>query len=142
MGLERVFVMIKPDGVRRGLIGEVIRRFERKGLKIIALKMVKLNREQAERLYEPHREKPFFYSLVEFITSGPVVAMVLEGESAVDVARLMIGATDARKAMPGTIRGDFALDIQENVVHASDSKESFEREYKLFFEDSELVEWV
>ena len=140
MAVERVFVMIKPDGVKRGLVGEIIRRFERKGLKIIALKMAKMSRDQAERLYEPHREKPFFNSLVEFVTSGPVVAMILEGDSAIDVVRLMIGATDARKALPGTIRGDFALDIQENVVHASDSKESFEREYKIFFKDSELVE--
>lgn len=136
---ERTFVMIKPDGVRRGLVGEVISRFERKGFRIIGLKMVKMSPEQAEELYSPHKDKPFFRSLVEFATSGPVVVMVLEGNSAVDVVRLMIGSTDARRAAPGTIRGDFGLDIQENVVHASDSRESFEREHRIFFRDEELV---
>jgi len=136
---ERVLVVIKPDGVKRGLVGEIIGRFERKGFKIVALKMTKLSRDQAEELYSPHRGKPFFESLVEFVTSGPVVAMVLEGESAVEVARLMIGATDGRRAAPGTIRGDFALDIQENVVHASDSQESYEREVRVFFSEQDFV---
>lgn len=138
MAAEKTFVMIKPDAVKRGLIGEIVSRFERKGLKIKALKMVKLTRERAEQLYSVHRDKPFFNDLVEFVTSGPVVAMVLEGDSAISVVRLLIGSTDARKAAPGTIRGDFALDIQENVVHASDSPESFEREYRVFFTPEEI----
>jgi len=138
MVVEKTFVMIKPDAVKRGLIGEIVSRFERKGLKIKALKMVKLTRERAEQLYSVHRDKPFFNDLVEFVTSGPVVAMVLEGDSAISVVRLLIGSTDARKAAPGTIRGDFALDIQENVVHASDSPESFEREYRVFFSPEEI----
>ncbi len=136
---ERTFVMIKPDAVKRGLIGEIIARFERKGFRIKALKMKWLTREEAEKLYEVHRGKPFFEELVSFITSGPVVAMILEGPSAIEVVRLMIGATDGRKAAPGTIRGDYALDIGANVIHASDSKESFEREYKVFFTDEEIV---
>ena len=125
MAVQKTLVLVKPDGVRRGLIGEVISRFERKGLKIRALKMLWMSREQAEEFYSVHREKPFFNDLVEFITSGPIVAMVLEGDEAISVVRLMIGATDGRKAAPGTIRGDFALSIQDNVVHASDSPESF-----------------
>jgi len=137
--VERTFIMIKPDAVKRGLVGEIIARFERKGLKIKALKMKWLAREEAEKLYEVHRGKPFFEELVEFITSGPVVAMILEGDSAIEVVRLMIGPTDGRKAPPGTIRGDFALDIGANVIHASDSRESFEREYKVFFSDEEIV---
>jgi len=136
---ERTFVMIKPDAVKRGLIGEIIARFERKGFRIKALKMKWLTREEAEKLYEVHRGKPFFEELVNFITSGPVVAMILEGPSAIEVVRLMIGATDGRKAAPGTIRGDYALDIGANVIHASDSRESFEREYKVFFTDEEIV---
>ncbi len=141
MVVERTFVMIKPDGVKRGLIGEVIRRFENKGFKIIALKMLRMTRKQAEELYSPHKSKPFFNSLVNFATSGPVVAMILEGDSAIDVVRLMIGATDGRKAAPGTIRGDYALDIEKNIIHASDSKESFEREYRIFFSDEEIVSY-
>jgi nucleoside-diphosphate kinase len=138
MAAEKTFVMIKPDAVKRGLIGEIISRFERKGLIIKALKMVKLSKEKAEELYSVHRDKPFFNDLVEFVTSGPVVAMVLEGDSAIDVVRILIGSTDGRKAAPGTIRGDFALAIQENVVHASDSLESFEREYRVFFSPGEI----
>ncbi len=141
MAVERTLIMVKPDGVRRGLIGEVISRFERKGFKIVALKMVKMTREMAEEFYSVHRNKPFFEELVEFITSGPVVAMVIEGDSAIEVARLMIGATDGRKAAPGTIRGDFSLDIMMNIVHASDSKESFEREFKVLFNEEDIVEW-
>jgi len=137
MGVERTFVMVKPDGVARGLVGEVISRFEKKGLRIIALKMLRMSREQAEELYSVHRGKPFYNSLVDFVTSGPVVVMVLEGESAIDVVRIMIGPTDGRKAPPGTIRGDFALSIQENIVHASDSPESYRREHVIFFPDVE-----
>ncbi|MCE4620311.1 MAG: nucleoside-diphosphate kinase [Desulfurococcales archaeon] len=139
MAVERTLVLVKPDGVKRGLIGEVISRFERKGLKIKALKMVWLDKSKAEEFYSVHKDKPFFNSLVEFITSGPIVAMVLEGDSAISVVRLMIGATDGRKAAPGTIRGDFALDIQDNVVHASDSEESFRREFSVLFSEEEVV---
>ncbi len=139
MAVEKTLVLVKPDGVKRGLIGEVISRFERKGLKIKALKMVWLSREKAEEFYSVHRDKPFFNDLINFITSGPIVAMVLEGNEAINVVRLMIGATDGRKAAPGTIRGDFALSIQDNVVHASDSPESFEREFKVLFKEEEVV---
>lgn len=141
MAVERTLVLVKPDGVRRGLIGEVISRFERKGFRIVALKMLRMNKDQAMNFYSVHREKPFFNDLVDFITSGPIVAMVLEGEEAISVVRLMIGATDGRKAAPGTIRGDFALSIQENIVHASDSKESFEREFKVVFSEEDIVSW-
>ncbi len=139
VAIERTLIVVKPDGVKRGLVGEVISRFERKGFKIKALKMLWMSREQAERFYSVHRDKPFFKDLVDFVTSGPVVAMIIEGDEAISVARIMIGATDGRKAQPGTIRGDFALSIQENVVHASDSKESFEREYRILFSENEIV---
>jgi nucleoside-diphosphate kinase len=139
MAVERTLVLVKPDGVRRGLVGEIISRFERKGFKIKALKMLWMTREQAEEFYKVHKGKPFFEELVEFITSGPIVAMVLEGDSAISVVRLMIGATDGRKAAPGTIRGDFALSIGENVVHASDSPESFEHEFRVVFREDEVV---
>ncbi len=139
MTVEKTLVLVKPDGVKRGLIGEVISRFEKKGLKIRALKMIWLSKEKAQEFYSVHKDKPFFNDLVEFITSGPIVAMVLEGDSAINVVRLMIGATDGRKAAPGTIRGDFALSIQDNVVHASDSPESFEREFKVIFTETEIV---
>ncbi len=141
MAVQRTFVMIKPDGVRRGLIGEIIARFERKGLKIKALKMKRLSREEAERLYDVHKGKPFFEELIEFVTSAPVVGMVLEGDEAVSVVRLMVGATDGRKAQPGTIRGDYALSIGENVIHASDSPERAEYEIKVFFRDEEIIDW-
>ncbi len=133
--------MIKPDGVKRGLIGEIISRIERKGLKIKALKMKKLSREEAEKLYEEHRGKHFFNDLIDFVTSGPVVAMIVEGDSAVEVMRRMIGPTDGREAPPGTIRGDFALSKQENVIHASDSAEKVWKEASVFFTKDELVEY-
>ena len=139
--MERTFVMIKPDAVRRGLIGEILKRFERKGLRIVAMKLVRMTHREAEELYSPHEDKPFFESLVKFATSGPVVVMVLEGDSVISVVRNLIGATDARKAAPGTIRGDFANDIEKNVVHASDSPESFEREHKIFFKDEDFVSY-
>ena len=135
MAVERTFIMIKPDGVNRGLVGDIISRFERKGFKIVALKMLKMTREEAEELYSVHRGKPFYDSLVDFVTSGPVVVMIIEGESAISVARTMIGPTDGRKAPPGTIRGDYSLSIQENIIHASDSQESYEREHRIFFPD-------
>jgi len=139
MVVQRAFVMIKPDGVRRGLVGEIIRRFESKGLKIVALKMIKLSREKAEELYAVHKGKHFFKDLIEFVTSGPVVAMVLEGDEAVSVVRTMIGPTDGRKAPPGTIRGDFALSVQENIIHAADSVETAIREMKIIFKDEDFV---
>jgi nucleoside-diphosphate kinase len=130
---ERTLVLVKPDGVRRGLVGDVISRIERKGLKLVALELRTLERDVAETHYEEHREKPFFSSLVEFITGGPLVAMVVEGPRAIEAFRGLAGATDPVSATPGTIRGDHALEIQENVVHGSDSPYSAEREIKLFF---------
>ncbi len=139
--MERTFVMIKPDAVQRGLIGEIISRLERKGLKIVAMKMLSVSRELAERHYAEHREKPFFGSLVDYITSAPVVAMVVEGKNAVKVVRTLVGATNPQEAQPGTIRGDFGMDIGRNVIHASDSLESAEREISLFFKPEEIVEY-
>ncbi len=140
--VQREFVMIKPDGVVRGLVGEIIRRLERKGLKIVAMQMMQLDRETAEELYAEHRDKPFFEDLVEYVTSGPVVAMIVEGREAVKVVRNIIGATDPVEADLGTIRGDFAMDIGRNVVHAADSPESAEREIKVVFgEDPPIVEY-
>lgn len=130
---QRTFVMVKPDGVRRGLVGEVIRRIESKGLALRELKLFTIDRDLAERHYGEHTEKPFFGELVSFITSGPVVAMVVEGPSAVSAARQIMGATNPLDAAPGSIRGDFATVITENIVHGSDSPESADREVGLFF---------
>lgn len=134
MSVERTLIVIKPDAVKRGLIGEILARFERKGFKIVRLKMLKMSRECAERFYDVHRGKHFFEPLVEFMTSTPVVAAVLEGPNAIEVVRLMIGPTDGRKAPPGTIRGDYALDIQENTIHASDSSERAAFEESVIFD--------
>lgn len=125
-------MFVKPDGVRRGLIGEVISRTEKRGLKILALKMMNVDEDLANRLYEEHKEKPFFDELVAFVTSGPIVAMMLEGDDAVKTVRELMGATDPKKASPGTIRGDFGEIITENIVHGSDSAESARRELELF----------
>ncbi|GIU96986.1 MAG: nucleoside-diphosphate kinase [Actinomycetota bacterium] len=133
MAIESTLLIVKPDGVRRGLIGEVLRRVEAKGLRVTALRMMTIERELAERHYAEHREKPFFEDLVAFITSGPVVVARLEGERAVEVLRTMMGPTDPATAPPGTIRGDFGLEITENLVHGSDSAASAERELALFF---------
>ncbi|GAA2600939.1 MULTISPECIES: nucleoside-diphosphate kinase [Actinomadura] len=130
---ERTLVLVKPDGVRRAVVGEVISRIERKGLKIVALELRTLSRDTAEDHYGEHRERPFFGELVEFITGGPLVAMVVEGPRAIEAFRALAGATDPVKATPGTIRGDHALEIGENIVHGSDSPESAAREIKLFF---------
>lgn len=138
---ERTFVMLKPDAVQRGLIGELISRIERKGLKIIAMKMIRIDRELAERHYAVHRGKHFFEELVEFVTSSPVVALVVEGEAAIAVVRRMMGATNPFEAQPGTIRGDFGLDLTKNLVHGSDSPETAEREIALFFEEEELLDY-
>ncbi|MDT7888917.1 MAG: nucleoside-diphosphate kinase [Desulfurococcales archaeon] len=139
MPIERTFFMIKPDGYERRLVGEIISRIERKGLKIAAMKLKKLTREEAERLYSVHKGKPFFEELVEFVTRGPVVLMVIEGDSAISVVRNLLGPTDGRKAPPGTIRGDYALSLSENIAHASDSPEAAKYEISIFFEEGELV---
>ena len=133
MALQKTFVMVKPDGVRRGLVGEVISRFERKGLRLTRARMLTIDADLAARHYAEHVGKPFYPDLAAFITSGPVVAMEWEGEEAVEVARTLMGVTDPKKAAPGTIRGDFGLVVTENVVHGSDSPASAERELGLFF---------
>ncbi len=132
---ERTLVLVKPDGVRRGLVGEVVSRLERKGLTLRALQMRTLDRATAEEHYAEHAEKPFFGELVEFITSGPLVALVAEGPRAVEAWRTMIGVTDPVKSNPGSLRGDYALEITLNLVHGSDSPESSAREVALFFPD-------
>ncbi len=136
---ERTFVMLKPSAVERGLLGEIVSRFERKGLKIVAMKTIRMRREEAERLYEVHRGKHFYDQLVSTITGRQVLVMVLEGRSAISVVRRLIGATDPVNAEPGTIRGDLGLEITDNLVHASDSNESYEREHRIFFHESELA---
>lgn len=136
--MERTLVLIKPDGIKRRYIGEIIQRFERKGLKIIALKMIHLSKETAEEHYSVHKEKPFFGELVDYIISDPIIAMILEGKSALSVVRNLMGATDGSKAQPGTIRGDLANSIQMNLVHGSDSQESYEREVRIFFEQKDI----
>jgi nucleoside-diphosphate kinase len=130
---DRTLVLVKPDAFERGLTGEVIARFERKGLELVALKLMQLDRELAERHYGEHKSKPFFPELVEFITRGSLVAMVLEADGAIEAARQVIGATNPIEAAPGSIRGDFATEITFNLVHGSDSPNSAEREIDLFF---------
>ena len=140
---ERTFVMVKPDGVQRGLIGDVVSRFEDRGLKLVAGKFMQIDRDLAEDHYGEHEDKPFFDDLVEFITSGPVFAMVLEGQDAVSQVRTMMGETDPAESAPGTIRGDYGLDLGRNVIHGSDDEDpgANEREISLFFDDDELVDW-
>jgi nucleoside-diphosphate kinase len=140
--MERTLILLKPDCVQRRLAGEVLARFERKGLRLVALKLVQADRALAERHYDVHRARPFFGSLVQFLTSGPTVALVLEGREAVAVARNLIGATDGAKAPPGTIRGDFALSVQNNLVHGSDSAENAKLEIALWFKDEELTSYT
>jgi nucleoside-diphosphate kinase len=136
---ERTLVLVKPDALARGLAGEILGRLERRGLQIRAAKLVQLDRSLAERHYAEHSEKPFFGELVDFITSAPTLALVVEGESAISVVRATMGATNPAEAAPGTIRGDLALAMPDNLVHGSDSPESAEREIALWFSDSELV---
>lgn len=140
---ERTFVMVKPDGVQRGLVGEIVSRLEAKGLKLVAGKFMQIDRDLAEEHYGEHAEKPFFDDLVSFITSGPVFAMVWEGQDAVRQVRRLMGETDPAESPAGTIRGDLALDLGRNVIHASDHEDpgSNEREIDLFFDDDEIVEW-
>jgi nucleoside-diphosphate kinase len=139
MGVERTLVLIKPDAVDRRLAGEILGRLESRGLTLRAGKLVRVDRALAERHYDEHREKPFFGELVEFITSGPTLALVVEGESAISVVRTTMGATNPTNAAPGTIRGDLALAMPDNLVHGSDSPESAEREIGLWFSDGELL---
>ena len=138
---ERTLVLIKPDGVQRGLIGEIISRFERRGLKIVAMKLVKPDRELAEKHYAIHRGKPFFEPTVKYIMSSPVVAMVIEGKNVIETVRKMMGKTNPQDADPGTIRGDFARDISRNIVHGSDSKENAEYEISLWFKPEEIFDY-
>lgn len=139
--MEQTFSMIKPDAVQRNLIGDIIGRFEKKGLKLVALKLMRISKEMAERHYAEHQGKPFFDDLVSFITSGPVVAMIWEGLNAIQVVRSMMGKTDPQAALPGTIRGDFGLFTGNNIVHGSDSPESAVREINLFFSQDEIVSY-
>ncbi len=135
---ERTLVLVKPDGVQRGLCGEVMRRLEVKGLRLAGCKLLQLSRELAEQHYAPHRERPFFPGLIAFITAGPVLAMAWEGPGAIGAVRNLMGATDPRKAAPGTIRGDLGLDVQQNLVHGSDGPESAATELARFFRPEEL----
>ena len=138
--MEKTLVLVKPDGVRRGLSGEIISRFEKRGLQLVALKLIQISRAMAEKHYAEHVGKPFFDSLVEFITAGPVVAMVVKGDHAIRAVRTMMGATNPLEAAPGTIRGDFALVMSENVIHGSDGSESAAREIEAFFASSEIFD--
>lgn len=139
--MQQTLILLKPDCVQRRLIGEVIRRFESKGLRLVALKLVQASRQLAEMHYAVHKGKPFYDSLLQFLTSGPTVAMVWEGREAVAVARTLMGPTDGSKSPPGTIRGDFAISVQNNLVHGSDSPENAEVEIALWFKPEELVQY-
>ncbi|MCZ8512943.1 nucleoside-diphosphate kinase [Paenibacillus filicis] len=139
--MEQTFLMVKPDGVQRGLVGEIVRRFERKGLKLVAAKLLQVSREQAEKHYEEHYGKDFYDRLIQFITSGPVFAMVWEGDRAIALTRAMIGKTDALEAAPGTIRSDFAVHTNLNLIHGSDSPESAAREIANYFAQDEIVSY-
>ena len=135
MAVETTLVLVKPDGVRRGLAGEIVGRFERRGLELRVARLLKVSRALAQEHYAEHKGKPFFGDLVSFITSGPVLALAIRGESAISVVRTMMGATNPLDSAPGTIRGDFATELSENIVHGSDSKASAKRELRLFFPD-------
>lgn len=139
--MERTFVMIKPDGVQRNLVGEIIARIEQKGYKLVAMKLMQLTEEHAKVHYQEHVEKPFFPGLVEYITSGPVVAMVWEGKNAVKGMRQLMGATNPQEAPPGTIRGDYGLDIGRNVIHGADAPESAQREMAIYFKPEEILSY-
>jgi len=141
MAMERTYLMIKPDGVQRGLCGEIVSRFEKKGLKLIAMKLTAIPKETAEYHYGEHKGKKFFDSLITYITSGPVLAMVWEGEGAVAVCRQMMGKTNPQESAPGTIRGDLGMVTGVNIIHGSDSPEAAEREIKIFFKPEELISY-
>lgn len=136
--MEKTFLMVKPDGVQRQLIGEILGRIERKGFQLVGAKLMTISRELAEEHYGEHKERPFFGELVSFITSGPVFAMVWEGENVIEVTRQMMGKTNPKEALPGTIRGDYGIIVGKNIIHGSDSPESAEREIGLFFRENEL----
>lgn len=137
--MQRTLSIIKPDGVRKGLIGEVTRRFEKEGIRIVAMRMLRLTRREAEGFYAVHRERPFFGSLTEFMSSGPVVVAVLEGKDVISRNRMLMGATDPTRADKGTIRADFAQNVEQNIVHGSDAPETAETEIRYFFSDLELI---
>ena len=139
--MDRTLVLVKPDGVQRGLIGEIISRLERRGLKIVAMKLMQVSGELANRHYGEHEGKPFFAGLVGFITSGPIVAMAIEGNNVVGLVRTTVGATNPAASAPGTIRGDLGVDIGRNLIHGSDSDESAKRELSLFFNEGELLDY-
>lgn len=139
--VERTFALLKPDAVQRGLAGRILARFESRGLKIVGLKLMRVSRPLAESYYAEHKGKPFYEPLMSYITSGPVVAMVLEGDGAVAIVRKMMGKTNSAEAEPGTIRGDFALTVGRNVIHGSDSSESAKREIGFFFKADELQDY-
>ena len=138
---ERTFVMVKPDGVQRGLVGEIINRFEKKGIKIVAMKLVSVSKELAEKHYGIHKGKPFFKPTVEYIISSPVIAMVLEGNNVINIVRTMMGKTNPQEAAPGTIRGDYAQFIGRNIIHGSDWPETAEFEIKLLFKPEEIAKY-
>ncbi len=140
--MERTFLMIKPDGVQRNLVGEIIQRFEAKGFTLVGLKMMQVSSELAEKHYAVHKERPFFRSLVDFITSSPVVAMVWQGEGVIASARKIIGATNPLNAEPGTIRGDFGISVGRNLIHGSDGPDTAKDEVSLWFTDAELANWT
>ncbi|MBM4240166.1 MAG: nucleoside-diphosphate kinase [Euryarchaeota archaeon] len=139
--IERSFVMLKPDAVLRRLMGDIINRFEARGLKIVGVKMLNISRELAEEHYAEHEQKPFFNDLVEYITSGSTLAMVVEGDDCINLIRKMVGSTNPKESDIGTIRGDYALETGRNIIHASDSPKSAKREISLFFDDSEICEY-
>ncbi|WP_282155656.1 nucleoside-diphosphate kinase [Cytobacillus gottheilii] len=139
--MQKTFLMVKPDGVQRNLIGEIVSRFEKKGFQLVGAKLMSIPKELAEEHYGEHKERPFFGELVDFITSGPVFAMVWEGENVIATARQMMGSTNPKDAAPGTVRGDFGVIVGKNIIHGSDSPESAEREIGLFFKQEELVEY-
>ena len=139
--MERTLVIIKPDAVQRGLVGEAVCRLERRGLKIVGMKLIQMDEHLARRLYSVHEGKPFFEGLIDYITSAPVVVMVIEGPRAIEVVRRAMGATSPADAMPGTIRADYALEVGRNLTHASDSVENGNAEVSLWFDDQELVDW-
>jgi nucleoside-diphosphate kinase len=139
--MQQTLLLLKPDAIQRHLIGEILNRFERKGLRLAALKLLKADRALAEKHYEVHKGKPFYESLLQFLTSGPTVAMVWEGREAVAVCRNLMGTTDGAKSPPGTIRGDFSLSVQNNLIHGSDSPENAQTEIALWFQPSELVSY-
>ncbi|MCM3718932.1 nucleoside-diphosphate kinase [Fictibacillus phosphorivorans] len=139
--MEKTFLMVKPDGVQRALIGEIVSRFEKKGFQLVGAKLMNISEDLAKEHYGEHKDRPFFGELVDFITSGPVFAMVWEGKDVILTARNMMGKTNPAEAAPGSIRGDYAVQVSNNVIHGSDSAESAEREIGLFFKEEELVSY-